>query len=526
MKLKATSQRLTNPFDGKFYIKELDNFCVFILGPTDFEESVIEKVKSKKDYSDLFAYISGVFEEEKTNRGMESLGILCFRGNVLYFYLFGKAKLSLNRGGKLWIFNESGSGIIKESDTLTLGNPGFDFINFSINRIPTLDLRPFVLRLPKFLPKGRTGASFVERTNPRKRKIVKYLSIFIGALFLISIFLGFRKIEDDKRKAIYKPKIEQAARDFSDAKALASVDPEKARELAFKAKGSVLGLQTEGIKDPELEKLSTDISQNIGSISHVFEGEPSLYLDLTLISDGFETSDVSQSEGHMAVLNSKQHKIVTIDLQSKKTQTFAIPLVVNPIFLSSYSDHDFVMGNDGIWDIAENSSKILDESYSTSDFFTAYTGNVYILKKNDGVIYRYQGVGGGKFSVRDNWFGVGVKPDLTNARRFVIDGNIWILSDNGDLEEFSGGVQSSFSLGKVDGDFNPIDIYTDIDSSSLYLLDSKSPRVLVFDKKGQFIAEYHFGGKSFKRIIADEANRKIYLFDNQKIYYLDAKHLN
>jgi hypothetical protein len=153
----------------------------------------------------------------------------------------------------------------------------------------------------------------------------------------------------------------------------------------------------------------------------------------------------------------------------------------------------------------------------------AYGGNVYLLDKSMGAIWRYPAVEGGGFGSKQEWLAQPL--DLTGAEGMVIDGAIWVVEPQ-DVRRMMMGVEEGFKVknlqeapGKLTG------MYTSGDLANLYLLDQGGKRVIVADKEsGEYKEQYQWDkiGEA-KKIAVDEKESKILLLMGKEIYEIGIK---
>ncbi len=248
-------------------------------------------------------------------------------------------------------------------------------------------------------------------------------------------------------------------------------------------------------------------------------------IDLGLLSSGMKGDDMSESDNRMAILDRSGKRLVSIDIDTTKSSVVAGPDIMPDAFaVTAYTDRNFVSASDGIWEVGDKAENVLKSDWGSNVLISAYTGNFYILDKASSSVWRYQGEGG-VFSSKENWFGSGIKPDLSKVVSWTFDGNIWMLEDN-EILRFSAGSPINFSLKNLDKPLQAKDIFTTQDSNFLYILDSGNGRVLVTDKNGNYKAQYLGDNiKSAKKIVVSETSKKIILLEGDKLYSLDIKHL-
>jgi hypothetical protein len=377
--------------------------------------------------------------------------------------------------------------------------------------------------------KGYIKEEIGEPQSNKKRKIATWVGAILLALLVVSIIFGMKQQKNLSLKSRYEPVLTSAQHNLDEAKSLSSIDESRARDLILNAKSQVDGLKSQKIVDPRIDVLSREITEALGSIAGVYDEAPELYLDLTLQSSGFKGDDIAVSDERMVVLDRAGKRLISTDIGTKKTIPVAGPdIMPNAISVAAYSDRNFVSSNNGIWEVNSDKANVIlpqDKDLSSNILISAYTGNLYVLDKSSSILWRYQG-DGGAFAAKQNWFGAGIKPDLSGVIAWTIDGNMWMLTENNDILRFSGGSPIDFSLKNMDKDLNAVDIFTTQDSSYLYLLDKGNGRVLVVDKDGNYKAQYISDNiKTATKIVVSETDKKMILLEGDKLYSLDIKHL-
>ncbi|MFA6496959.1 MAG: hypothetical protein WCT28_00825 [Patescibacteria group bacterium] len=164
------------------------------------------------------------------------------------------------------------------------------------------------------------------------------------------------------------------------------------------------------------------------------------------------------------------------------------------------------------------------DSMSSVEDFASYNDNIYALSSVSGQIIkmRPQGL---NFEAGTPWISAKTS-DLSQTHALAIDGNVWILSDN-DVVKFASGKEIPWDHATIDPSLEkPIDIWTDVDSKYLYILDGKDGRVLVMDKEGGgIVAQYIANISGIVGFTVRESENRILLSTATTIYSYTASHL-
>lgn len=218
------------------------------------------------------------------------------------------------------------------------------------------------------------------------------------------------------------------------------------------------------------------------------------------VSKAMERVDIGQSPAqNISIAASEGDNILTVDMDKRLWRT----TVATPAITSLTS------GIDGMASIEDVSS---------------YNDNVYALSAASGQIVkmRPQGLG---FEAGTPWI-TAKTSDLSHAKALAIDGSLWVLTDT-DVVVFKSGRETPWSHAKIDPAIvKPIDMWTDVDSKYLYILDGSDGRVVVMDKeKGGIVAQYVANLPGVVSFVVREGENRILLTTPTAVYSYTADHL-
>ena len=139
------------------------------------------------------------------------------------------------------------------------------------------------------------------------------------------------------------------------------------------------------------------------------------------------------------------------------------------------------------------------ENWSSPVAFDNFNNNFYVLDRGADKIYKYQGTAGGYEIPPRSYVNLSETVDLTNAIDFAIDGDIFILKDDGSIVRLRGGRVLDFKVKGFDGArIKAEQIFTEVDTESLYLVDPTRKRIIEIDKReeseGAFVRQFKFAG--------------------------------
>jgi hypothetical protein len=360
----------------------------------------------------------------------------------------------------------------------------------------------------------------------KNRRIYVSAGVILLILLLVSMVFGIRKKSEDEEKARYEDRLVAAQHQFDEATSLYSLDPKRARELFQESANVVDVLIDEGVSDPRLDSLVSQLSENKGRVLGQYNQGVEIFVELPLVSDGFIGLDLAGSDDETFVLNEERNRVISTSFATKRSEVVAGPEQVKGASnIASYTDRVFALTNEGISELDED-GRFIKKDWSGEVLIYAYAGNIYLLQKSEGEILRYAGAEN-EFASGVNWLAPGVEPDLSGVISWTIDGSIWLLDDLGKISRFSLGNPQNFVVAGVNPSFvSPAAIYTNSDLEFLYVLDSENARVVVIDKEGLYKAQYE--GEEIRGatdLAVSEKEGRIIFLGGDKLYSIEIKHL-
>lgn len=361
---------------------------------------------------------------------------------------------------------------------------------------------------------------------PQKRKLLSSVGIILLFLLIVSIGFGIRAKAVKEGRARYESRLTQAQHEFDEALSLISLNPDRARELFVNSRALAETLKAEGVKDKGLEALIAKLNENQGTILGEYKAEPQLFVDLSILSDNLKGDGLAASSEMVFVLDKGGRKVVGISFGTKKSEIVAGPDQISDARdLAVYEDRAFVLEADGVYEVGDTKTKVVDNEWKAEVLIYAYAANLYVLDKEAGVIWRYPG-SGSTFGAGTNWLAPGVSPDLSLVKVMTIDGAIWLLSGSGRISKFSQGNPISFSpTGVFPELISPDSIYTNEELKYVYILESSRKRIVVLEKDGKYKAQYIADKLGEATDLAvSEADGKIIILAGDKLYSIETKH--
>ncbi len=159
-----------------------------------------------------------------------------------------------------------------------------------------------------------------------------------------------------------------------------------------------------------------------------------------------------------------------------------------------------------------------DKTWKPTVDIAPFSKFIYFLDPVGNQIWKYERRDSG-FTVAEAW--IADQTDVTAANSFAIDGNIYVLTTNGQIIKFYRGSRVNYEVkGVPDGNLKGDILFTNETSNEIFILDKAEKTVFVFDKgeneavyKKQIIIE---NTEALVDIYAREG--RLFVLGEQKVY--------
>lgn len=493
-------------------------------------------------------------------------------GSVLYLASFGSGRTILIRNGKfgeILSFQEglqTASGFIKDGDLLIIGSGKFfrsageEILRTAVENknpneavellAPTIlgrsDMADAAAIMVVFkkeseeeiigVEKEKEATVYSEPTpkitvnwegGEKHRKIYFLVSIILLVLLLSGLVFGLKRRNEKKTEMKVRTFIGQAEEKYNQSRILFGTQPKEGRELAKEAQKTVQSALEIDKKNQEAQTVKKQIEDFLSSSAQEVAVEnTAVFMDLSLIADNSSGDAFSLNGKTLSIFDQAKKKIYLLDVE-KKSNSVSDFSTDEIKYVTSAAARGYIFNSSGIFEI-KNSAKSsdlaikTDEEWKNITGFGSFNGNLYLLDKGAGNIWRYLKTDTG-FKPKSSYF-IGTPPDLSTSVSIAIDGSLWILTDRG-ISKYTLGKEDSFSISKMPETFsNPVKIYTSEIEQNLYVLDKEANKIFVIGKDGSFKTSYVWEGiKGVTDLVSIESMKKILLLSGSKIFEIQIK---
>ena len=378
--------------------------------------------------------------------------------------------------------------------------------------------------------------------NHRLKRKLSSKKIILVVMFVLIIFFAadivWIKHQKNKKAEFeyYNELLLSASQKESESEqAIIYQDFNKARELLKEADS----LSSQVIPFRDLENQARELRQKIKShsdkVDHINRlGDPELVLDFARVAPGAEADGLVKTGSEIYSFSSENNGIYRLNLTEKSVSRIladsdSLGHFKTATFLSGTKEIIFVTDTPSlaIFNLDKSSLKKAETSFTSDNSgikdISSFGANIYLLDTENNQIYkRARSLGG--FRAGKEWIIAGQKANLKDAVSLAIDGDIFVLKSNGEIEKYSRGVKKDFSASSlIEPLDNPTKIYTEIDFDYLYVLDPRHKKIVQYDKAtGELVNQYTSEKfDDLKDIIIDSQENRMYLLNGKKIFEVE-----
>ncbi|MFA5247784.1 MAG: hypothetical protein WC415_00860 [Patescibacteria group bacterium] len=271
-------------------------------------------------------------------------------------------------------------------------------------------------------------------------------------------------------------------------------------------------------------KKQTELSEKIRLITRV-SADLKITADFSKLNTAAAPQQLVLTSNIIYATDESSPTIYKVDLKENiVTASYDLPNIGGLDFLAIEKEDVYSLGSDGILKLnaqsqAEKLSISLPTEIKNIGGFQIYNSRVYLVDKQNSQIYRYNLAEGG-FSGQTAW--LNAKIDLANAANIFINGDIYILRQNGQVEKYLKGQKENFPDLPIEEPITEASRLI-VGERKVYILEASKKRLAIFDfATGKLLNQYIFDKLSnVKDFSANEANKKIYILSGATIYEMD-----
>lgn len=373
-----------------------------------------------------------------------------------------------------------------------------------------------------------------------KKKVLLALSLF----FLLAAFISINKTKNTKELAADNQRYDEIIKliEQKQNQADASLLYEN-NEGANKLFGEISALleempKTSGEQSAKYEELRQKYDKQLEKIRVITRTDSaSLVGDLVTLNSRADANDIFFDSDNAKIFASDQGQksIYIVDLLENAPLTITdlentIDTLSYPFRFDDETDKNIYYINNGkliAFDTSDNRFEPQASELATPGAIhgaDTYNNILYVVDTDKREIRKHQKTGD-NFGAGSPW--LSGEDELAKAVDMSIDGHIYVLLADGQIQKFLRGSKTDFKLESCDPPLTaPSRLQVSKDKDFIYVLEPDNKRLIVFDKEGGYHMQYMGDNLSkLKDFVVDEEKKIVYFLAENKVLKLNAVHL-
>lgn len=471
--------------EGAVYIRRGDTFATLLAkgGAVAGEAKVSDTlllVTASIEASISIEHISQMFDHLPASQAAEKLTMYLNQDTAPF-------------GGAALVYQVSSLADELEETVMesTKGEPWFGFVRGKLTKI-TQNWKTPILSRVIFRSKVREW-----RRHPQKFVLLLGISI-VFLLFLVSTILGLLRL----KPSIPDKQLQSIQVLFDEGVSLIELNPSKARISLRDAKSQIAPLLVRVNEKTDEGKalmlLSQKIDLALNSALRIYSVKPEVFYDMSLVKEKSVASTFAIANDVLGIIDRQSLTAFSLTVSGKKATVLGGGTVSSQTAqVSVYADRVYTLTDNGIFQLSTTEKEVPKEPVIKKDpkwgiigDFVVYAGNMYLLDVTAHRIWKYVETDTG-FSEMREYLNPDTFVDVSKATSMAIDGSIWVGTQDGTVLRFTQGKENPIILRELEPELGkPIALYTNDESNYLYILDNANKRVVIFDKEGNYVAQY------------------------------------
>ncbi|MBD3270712.1 hypothetical protein GF376_04245 [Candidatus Peregrinibacteria bacterium] len=349
--------------------------------------------------------------------------------------------------------------------------------------------------------------------------IALVIILVIGLLWLRS------KGEEDKRINELSDTLVSIREEINSAVTTGQFAPDRAGEILNSAEQKAIEVYNSGYHKAKARELLDLILETRDQLDGVIRLEPDKMADLAEKRSNVDALGLVYSSDQLFAY--EYNALYPISGEGAED-----PLTIdeneNVVSAVNYDDQDSVLfftESDKLIEYKDDRMTFLtttDEGFKDAVEIDSYSNKIYLLSPSEGELFRYTRRRD-RFDTAESY---SIGADLSNAVDLAIDGNVYVLKDNGEIIRLYQGAKEDFVIQKGPSKelLSPTKIFTEADMAQIYVLEPDENRVLVYIKDSRingavYENQYVFDElQDLKDIYVDKDTNTMYLLTANAVY--------
>lgn len=366
---------------------------------------------------------------------------------------------------------------------------------------------------------------FVENQQPRtvskRKKIQVYVALALLLGLFVSSYFGYQKNKKTAAENKYQQFKTELESQLNNITLVKSMNLEAAQTGAKESEKIVDQMIKLSIHQDEVNQYKTQINLLLSQTGVNQNYIPDTFFDTSLIINNPQYKDIFLVGSKIYLLDSASGRIDSLAINEKSSKSLLISENIKSATKIFGDDKNlYLLYQDHISQINDSSidKKIsfseLEESITATDI-QSWNGSLYLIDSDNQLIWKFTPNSSG-FSSPQNWLKNDKKLSL-GPISLAIDGEIWVLYQNGLIENYISGVKDNFKLSGSNQFAQTKNLELSREDNGFITFVDNQNIIFIYKKTGDFFATYNLGQlKVLDTVIS--GNTLYILASDQKIY--------
>lgn len=353
------------------------------------------------------------------------------------------------------------------------------------------------------------------------------LAVIIAGILLLTLAIWWLRTQASEAEKIesYAATLNEIQETVNSAETTGQYNKDQAGEMLNQAEQKALEVLNSGYHRGKANELLQSIQDTRDTLDGVLRPEVRVLADLSEKRENVSALGLlSLNDTLYAFEYNALYPIVLDQIQDPLTIDENETVIAGAV----YEDKDsllFYTKSGKVMEYKDNRVTFVDTAdgaFKKGVAVEGYSNKFYLLDPEENQIWRYT-------RRRDQFDAAeayNVNAELENGVDLAIDGNIYVLNNDGYITKLFSGNREDFPIKKLPTDpvEKPTKIYTELDMSQIYVLEPEKQRVLVYYKDDRtggatYSKQLLFDDLSDLRDLwVDKDTNKFYLLDASKVY--------
>lgn len=360
---------------------------------------------------------------------------------------------------------------------------------------------------------------------PRRSRLLFYGTVAVAAVFALTLIgIGFQR-NRSAASAAQQANVAAISQAIEQAKSsIIYGDEDRARSLLREAQEKLNALAKKALKDEERRVFEEAIASSLAETRHAITTAPTTFATLPTTSQPVGLALLGRN---LYVVDAKLNQLIAVSSTEGTVQLgVTLPGDIGTQELATYGSGSLIalMANQDVVEqrttgkAGTRSPLALPATNTNLVGFASYNAALYTIDIANSTILRATKKGSGFTAAA--W--LKQSASLQAAADLVVDGSIYTVSTNGELQKFTQGRRDTLALSDIEPKLTAADkLAGDVTLQNLYVLDRSGNRVVTFTKNGKFINQYvHDTIGTATTIAVDERSQKLYFLTDQTVQVL------